>query len=364
MQSRPTASRHCAALDGIRGLAAVSVLLFHSGHWLNSPQFAVNGGLSVDTFFTLSGFVLALAYAQRRETWSMGKFMIMRLIRLMPMIFVSIAIAAPYALLKAFVTGQDSQWDSVLIAVLLGALNIPYFNPPAAIGGPQIFPLNGPQFSLFFELIANYFWWLLRFVDQTRLSLAVYVVSSAVIFYWGIGGDTADNFILGFFHVGSSFFAGVLAYRFREHSKRPFVRSVVFPAVLAIMLIIFFLPFELSSLGRIGWKLILAPLLVLSGAAIQLQGVALRASTYLGEISYPVYALHYPIFCWINGIYQKVHGDKNVALETVALLIVTLCVSHLCLRYFDEPVRAYLTRRALDPLPGSFRPRLSLLKKK
>jgi peptidoglycan/LPS O-acetylase OafA/YrhL len=57
--------KHYAALDGLRGFAAVSVVIFHIGHWLDMPSLAANAGLAVDVFFCLSGYVLSLAYGKR-----------------------------------------------------------------------------------------------------------------------------------------------------------------------------------------------------------------------------------------------------------------------------------------------------------
>jgi peptidoglycan/LPS O-acetylase OafA/YrhL len=56
-----------AALDGLRGAAAMVVLLFHvpwTSHLLGLPGLA-NGYLAVDLFFMLSGFVIAAAYQGR-----------------------------------------------------------------------------------------------------------------------------------------------------------------------------------------------------------------------------------------------------------------------------------------------------------
>jgi peptidoglycan/LPS O-acetylase OafA/YrhL len=149
---------HCAALDGTRGLSALCVLLFHTGHWLDVPWLAVNGGLSVDTFFTLSGFVLARAYRDRRDRLSNMDFLLQRLVRLMPVIALSLLISAPYVALRDSMTSGAAYASQIVVAVLLGLLNIPYFHAPPPIGGPQVFPLNGPQVSLFFEIMASAFW--------------------------------------------------------------------------------------------------------------------------------------------------------------------------------------------------------------
>ena len=304
---------------------------------------AVNGGLSVDTFFTLSGYVLARAYARRTRGVSITEFMTLRLIRLMPIIVLSILISAPYVLARNYLLSTETQSATIVLAILLGLINTPYFNAPPSIGGPQIFPLNGPQFSLFFELAANYVWWLLRFIDQTYLALGLSILSGAAVILFGIGGGATDNFMLGFGHVGSSFFLGVLLHQFAGTKITSRTKNYVFTALCCLMIIILFSSFELNSSERIVWKLIFAPMLVFSGAAATLQGLPKRVSLLLGDLSYPIYALHYPIFCWVNGAYQRATGSKNVALECVTLLVATLTVSYLFLRYYDEPARRYLS---------------------
>lgn len=104
----------------------------------------MNGGLSVDTFFTLSGYVLARAYARRTRNISVTEFMALRVIRLLPIILLSIVISAPYVLARNYLLSTETQSATIVLAITLGILNIPYFNAPPQIGGPQIFPLNGP----------------------------------------------------------------------------------------------------------------------------------------------------------------------------------------------------------------------------
>ncbi|MGT2479189.1 acyltransferase family protein (plasmid) [Methylobacterium oryzae CBMB20] len=172
---------HYAALDGIRGLSALYVLLFHTGHWLDVPWLAVNGGLSVDTFFTLSGFVLARAYKDRKDRLSNVDFLLQRLVRLMPVIALSLFISAPYVALRNSMTSGATYASQIAAAVLLGLLNIPYFHAPPQIGGPQVFPLNGPQFSLFFEIVANAFWWSIRHLNPLYSSATLYIVSACLV---------------------------------------------------------------------------------------------------------------------------------------------------------------------------------------
>jgi peptidoglycan/LPS O-acetylase OafA/YrhL len=53
------------SLDGMRGLCALIVTAYHCAYALNTAHFPDSGWLSVDMFFVLSGFVIALAYEDR-----------------------------------------------------------------------------------------------------------------------------------------------------------------------------------------------------------------------------------------------------------------------------------------------------------
>ena len=338
--SGPT--EHYAALDGIRGIAAVSVLLFHLGRWLDLPWLATNGNLAVDTFFTLSGFVLASAYVERMHRLSLANFIRLRAIRLMPTIILATAISALYVLIRGALTQQEVAYSQVMIATMLGVLNIPYFYAPHPLGGPQLFPLNGPQFSLFLEIVSNVVWWVCRFLNQIIFAIAAGAISAVSLLIIGIGGDTTETFWHGFPHVGSSFFIGVLLFyidRKMSFKRGNLYFQTSFWILFSIMLLIFYAPSEISSALKMGWKLALAPALVLAGSHVRLTFRQTKLSTYSGDISFPIYALHYPVFCWVNGIYQMLAGGRNAYVEVPLALLAVLLTSHLALTLYDKPVR-------------------------
>ena len=55
-------------LDGLRGIAAVVVVIFHFSQDGNIRQLFPSAPIAVDLFFCLSGFVIAWAYYQKLST--------------------------------------------------------------------------------------------------------------------------------------------------------------------------------------------------------------------------------------------------------------------------------------------------------
>lgn len=87
-----TATRavHWAALDGLRGVAVVAVMVYHA-----FPQLAPNGFAGVDVFFVLSGFLItSLLVRERRRHGrvSLPNFYMRRLLRLYPALVLAVGL--------------------------------------------------------------------------------------------------------------------------------------------------------------------------------------------------------------------------------------------------------------------------------
>src|SRR3569832_284109 len=82
----PAAPRHVYLnLAAIRGVAAISVMLYHFSPFLADGKVLPSSYLAVDLFFLLSGFVIAHAYDRKIENgMGFGTFVAIRLIRLYP----------------------------------------------------------------------------------------------------------------------------------------------------------------------------------------------------------------------------------------------------------------------------------------
>jgi len=338
------ARQYFVALDGLRGLCAVSVLLFHIGRWFNMYWLSTNSGLAVDLFFCLSGFVLPLAYTSRFDKLNIGTFMRGRLIRLSPTIVLATLLGAGYVIFRISLDEDPIPWPSLARATALGALSLPNLDAAPAVGGPEVFPLNGPQYTLFLELFANAVWWSTRRIPQLPLALAVAVVSFALLLVTGLGGDHTSNFWVGFPRVGFSFFAGVALFHIKK--KLPTWSGWAAPTFWLItiaMAVIFYNPLGAPNPEQYIWVGVLSPLLVLSGSYVVLPPSMTAAGEFSGQWSYPIYALHTPLFALALAVFELLVAKPNRAVEIAFIVTVVLTVSLLAMKFYDEPVRKWLT---------------------
>lgn len=379
MQNQSSASYmdtkpHYDLLDGLRGVAALLVLWYHV---FEGYQFAGNqpiieninhGYLAVDFFFILSGFVISYAYDDRmRGKMTLKNFFKRRLIRLHPMVILGALIGA----VTFFVQGAV-QWDgthvatsAVMLALLCAMLFIPAV-PGASFevrGNGEMFPLNGPAWSLFFEYIGNILYALfIHRISTKALSLLVTCLgillgAFALSDYSGYGflgiGWTLDgeNFIGGLLRMLFPFTLGMLVHR-KFKPKR--IRGA-FWICTSVLLLLFFVPYIpgltpicFNGLFEMFCIALVFPFLVWLGASgTTTDRLSSGICKFLGDISYPVYIVHYPLYylfyAWlIKNRYYTFAETWQVAL---CLIIVNVMLAYACLKFYDEPVRRYLTKR-------------------
>ena len=94
------------------------------------------------------------------------------------------------------------------------------------------------------------------------------------------------------------------------------------------------------------------PLLVWLGASEQnINAATQRVSTFLGNLSYPLYAVHYPLMylfyahIGFQGDLVSISKLADVWPEAIALPIACIVLGWLCFRYYDLPLRRWLSEK-------------------
>ncbi len=93
--------------------------------------------------------------------------------------------------------------------------------------------------------------------------------------------------------------------------------------------------------------IVIAPAMVFAGALVKLTNkIDIPVSQFLGWMSYPIYCLHFPL----GGVIAKAMGgmDHHPKLFTLVATTVTFLVCILVTRYYEEPVRLWLSRRLVS----------------
>ena len=363
---------HYDLLDGLRGVAALMVIFYHVFEaFATSPidQRFNHGYLAVDFFFILSGFVIGYAYDDRWKTMTTKDFIKRRLIRLHPMVVLGAVLGV-----IAFCIQGCEKWDGtqVSISMVMLALLINLFLIPAVPGsGPEIrgngemYPLNGPSWSLFFEYIGNIMYALFIRRMSTKALTALVVLAgiglaSFAIFnfsgagHLGVGWTMEEyNLIGGFLRVLFSFSIGLLMSRVFKPIP---VKGAFWICSLAIVVL---LSMPYVGNGEALWMngiydsvcaILIFPMLVYLGASGKTTDKhSARICKFLGDISYPLSMVHYPLIYLYFGWVKKENLTFAEAWpEALALVIGSIVLAYISLKLYDEPVRRYLTKRFLQ----------------
>ena len=367
---------HYHLLDGLRGVAALMVIWYHvfegyafaGGTTIDTFN---HGYLAVDFFFILSGFVIGYAYDDRwGKNFTMKDFIKRRLIRLHPMVIMGAIVGA----ITFYIQGSV-QWDGTHIGismVMLSLLCTIFFIPAMpgvgyeVRGNGEMFPLNGPCWSLFFEYIGNILYALfIRRLSNKALTIVVVLLGVALasfaIFnvsgYGNIGvGWTLDgvNFIGGLLRMLFPFSMGMLLSRnFKPMKLRGafWICTLVMIALLAVPYLEGTESICTNGIYEAFCIIIAFPILLWIGASgTTTDKKSTQICKFLGDISYPIYVIHYPFmylfYAWLI---------KNQLFTLGETWQVALCVyawnilfAYLCLKLYDEPVRKYLAKRFLN----------------
>ena len=280
-------------LDGLRGIAALAVVVFHYfyqydsiyGHSFEISQWTRFGSYGVHLFFMVSGFVIF---------WTISKvdhpldFIWSRFSRLYPVFWAAVFLTS----LVVFTFGLPGREPR------LTDLIVNYFMIHEYLGFKHV---DGVYWTLSLEL-AFYFWMLvLLLLDQTRHIekwLLGWVVSAALLTYPGLGlelpGIWKKFFLLDYIEL---FAAGICFYILRQGKGRPMTYLVLaasslslfaeYPVGIAFSLLLFYAVFYLAITHRLGF-------------------LATKPIVFVGTISYSLYLIHQNIgYVIINGFYAN-----------------------------------------------------------
>ncbi len=358
---------HYPILDGLRGVAAVMVVIFHifeanvTDMEFHTDQIVNHGYLGVDFFFILSGFVIGYAYDDRWGKMSLWGFCKRRLIRLQPMVVMGMILGAilfyPQAS-EIFPNIAGTPLWLMLVVMAAGSLLIPVPLGMDVRGWTEMYPLNGPGWTLFFEYLANILYaTIIRRLSNFWLTAFVFLAGCALVHQCytlgnNIGGWslTTEQIQVGLTRLAYPFFGGLLLFRLCKPGriKHAFLWcSLIIVGVMSMPHMGGAEHYRINGLYDAFCIIAIFPCTVYLGASGVLSGAfSKRLCRFLGDLSYPLYITHYPLIY----LYTAWVADNKLPLSAAIpvgglVLLGSIILATLCLKLYDEPVRNWLKKR-------------------
>ena len=321
--------------DFLRGLCAMAVAFYHILWWRDQVSLEGIGRYCVYVFFVLSGASMYVAYNRKfAQGYDAGKFIMLRFLRLAPLLGLVLAVTSGMALLKHQPAGR-------LIGDTL--LNISF---AFGLGNPGSTSAITGGWSLGIEFVFYLVFPVMLAATRSRawvLVLALSFVLQHVFVNRTLSGVTLASAWVSYTQPLSFvfyFMAGCCIGRLIESG------AIRYSPLWAIGLIVAALPLvsmhdEGNLVGFSGIVLSLsAAALALCSSGISMPGFASTVADALGRLSYGVYLIHPLAFGVVNRLLSK-QPTVVVALITIALSSMAALVLE---RYYEAPARSRIRK--------------------
>ncbi|MGI8885973.1 MAG: acyltransferase family protein [Gaiellaceae bacterium] len=321
------------ALDGLRALAIVAVLLYHTGGLMPG------GTVGVDLFFVLSGFLITTLLLEEMSSTgslSLRRFYRRRVTRLLPALFVVLAAFLLAAMLVAVV--EQGSLGKDLFGVVAG---IGYFSNVAMTAEPTTMSMPAELRHLWSLAAEEQFYlvWpaVLVFVLRGRVRLALIVVTAGAVlmsarqFQLYADGASWERIGFGIDTRNVSILVGCMLALLLALPGRPRLEKAAWlaPPAGACVIAFFFVDFgrQLFAGPLIVYAISCAVLIlgVLDGRSPLARVLSLGPIVFVGRISYSLYLWHFPVFVILD---VNRPGVVPAAVPAIALTVMLAVASY------------------------------------
>jgi peptidoglycan/LPS O-acetylase OafA/YrhL len=352
-------SKHIPGLTGVRGIAAVWVVLYHlsenfRGTWglSETAPFIRTGFLGVDLFFILSGAVMFHVHGNDFARYSIQShlsFLKLRFARVYPLhAFCLLAFATIVCSLPDFTQPYRPGAFSLsgFLASLLLVNNWGFL--PASMWNLPAWSLSAECLGyLAFPLIAVA---IRRLVPpRTELAAALALMAALVAAMLALHApDMGQLGKMGVLRMGFEFSAGCLLYRYAAGTNPALHNPILAFALVLTLVCCFHIDYHWCAVFGMGF-IVLA--LCMDGPLGNLL-FANKVALWLGNLSFSLYLSHWPLIQIYQWLGVRMTIDRN--LYAILLVVTIVVVAMLLFRFVEMPSRRYLRgKMRAVPLPDS-----------
>lgn len=340
-----SSSEHLPALDGLRGLAILLVILFHTFHFMP-------GWCGVDLFFVLSGFLITGQLIESKHHINYFKsFWIKRFLRIFPLYYLVLAIIL---IPKNFFNIHTVSFSSWSYWFYLQNWEYVYMSA---------FPDGKDTLNHFWSLaIEEQFYFvfpiLIKYIPNKNLPwILISLIISAICFrYYYFNNENIGYYVATISRMDALSIGALIAIIIRENKSLLakwthyfFYHSLIY-IVLAITINadVHFTNPLIAKFGLTAYALLFGCLLIYSLCPSPksyfkkfLLNDILR---YIGKISYGLYVFHWILYVFIKApleesIYNILHlSILSKIIVSLLVLLLSIILSHLSYHYFEKKI--------------------------
>jgi peptidoglycan/LPS O-acetylase OafA/YrhL len=345
-------------LTSFRFVFAFFVFLSHLGFlkysknnelkWVYNNIF-YEGYIGVSFFFILSGFVLAYNYQSEKlsNKEQIYKYYLARLARIFPLHILTFLISIPLTY-SIFIENKKIWFFQAFTNFTLTQSFIPLKN--------IYFSFNGPSWSIscemFFYLVFPIIIFNLSIFKRFKHVLFFFVIILPfLVFFIPNNWFHALFYINPFFRV-IDFIIGILLYKlyYKINSKKLFINfSYLEISSLLIFLLFFIFHSSIIDVARYSFYYWIPISYIIFSFSFQKGFISKILSNikliYLGEISFAFYLFHQLVINYFEKLNIKFFHLENEILIIILLISISIYISHLIHKYFELPIKKYLSNR-------------------
>jgi len=333
-------SERFVLLDGLRGLAAFSVIGMHfwfRSNWLSGIN------LAVDFFFALSGFVLGKSLFNHNRK-SRARFIWLRILRLWPMllpVFLVLAIMHNNEFLRS-----RFELNSPPIHIYIGAFML------FQIFWIPLIALNYTLWSLSAEWFTNLLASVLPSTKYTsHLWIGIGLIIETIGITLGYSGthSQVENFAISFGRAVAGFFVGILLSQRKYNSSNIYIGSVkrIFIIIFVLLCVCVLYTFSLFAflLAPPIFYFVIREFSSLDESHLNI--ITRKVLLYLGRTSYGLYVWSFPLYPFrpyhiLEKLFPSLPGGWfGSAMDAVSFIGLILIVTEICIRFIEVPIQKW-----------------------
>lgn len=327
-------------IQALRAIAVLAVILYHF-----QVSFLKGGFVGVDIFFVISGYLISksIIISAENNKFNFKDFYFGRLKRLYPAFLTTIIFTYIFGLL-VFSPVEFEALSATTIFSSIGLSNIYFWLTSGYFDNFSTLKPLLHTWSLSVEF-QFYFIWpfiILLMILLRKLYfffLLIITITSGLISYLYLSYDSTGAFFLMPFRI-HEFSIGALIFILERKFllKKTYNNLIYIFGFLLLFISILKINSSMQFPGVIVWLPIIATsLIIYSGNNFSfLKLISIKPIQYIGEISYSLYLVHWPVFVFFIYLFPEIILDYKIKL---ILIIITFILSVILFNFIEKRFR-------------------------